>query len=90
MEIKLQEEYEKPGLNINMSECDVSRYQCMEPLESGIIKTVDRTKYPEVIQNKSNDKIGDQIIKDRKTIGVKNSLIWKKQIGRETKSKYTQ
>ena len=42
------------------------------------------------IPNKSNDKIGDQIIKDRKTIGVKNSLIWKKQIGRETKSEYTQ
>ena len=44
----------------------------------------------EVIPNKSNDKIGDQIIKGRKPIGVKNSLIWKKQIGRETKSKYTQ
>lgn len=91
---KLQEEYEKAGLTMNMSKCEyllVGSNKCDNlPLESGIIKGVDQCKYLGVVLNKqanSNDEIRERITKGRKAIGALNSLLWEKEIRRETKKR---
>lgn len=91
---KLQEAYHQAGLTINMNKSEylvIGNSECKNlPLETETIQGVEKCKYLGIILNKngsSSDEIKERITKGRKIIGALNSLIWEKDIRRETKKR---
>nr|CAI5853376.1 unnamed protein product [Callosobruchus analis] len=91
---KLQEEYEKAGLKMNLSKCEyliVGSNECNNlPLEAEEIQGVEKCKYLGIILNKqgnSEDEIKERINKGRKVTGALNSLLWDKGIKKQTKNR---
>lgn len=89
---KLHEEYERAGLKMNLNKCEYLIIGSDErnnlPLDNGTIKGVEKCKYLGVLFNKqgtSKDEVQERIIKGRKTIGALNSVLWDKDIRKDTK-----
>lgn len=89
---QLQEGYEILGLSLHLNKCEyliVGSDECSNlPLDTGMIKDVEKCKYLGVLFNKqgiSKDEVQERINKDRKTIEALNSVLWEKYIKKEIK-----